>query len=123
MSCSNFNSCRRGVNPQLVLPLRQAQCIGSLCDGSVPNGYYGVKLGYPAFPDCGQGCSENFGPRYTINKPVTWGGNYGVAPINDQINFGNRTSGNIEVGNGGRSCSGCIGSSDLTFSGCFRSYL
>lgn len=116
MSCSNFDGCRKGVAPQLILPLKQRACGGD-CDGSIPNGYANVKYNYPGFMDCGAKCSEDMVSRYTINKPLSYGSSYGTYPIDDQINFGNRTTSNSECG------LGSIGSADLSYSGCFRSYL
>lgn len=105
--CSNFDSCRVGVNPQLILPNKQSDCNYN-CDGRCPNAYGCIKF-QPAFMDCGGNCSEGMVGRYTINKPVSFGGNYGTHPINDGLNLGNKTS--------------CYGNQDLSFSGCFKSYL
>lgn len=114
--CSNFDSCRRGVNPQLTLPLNENECSVKKCNGlyGCPNPYSCNKY-QSAFIDCGTSCSENMVGRYTINKPEFsgFGGSYGTAPIADKyINYGTK---------GG--CGGCYPSNDLTTSGCYRSYL
>jgi len=87
------------------LPLKQTQCVKTF--GGCPNNY-GCRKYMPAFMDCGGNCAEGMVGRYTINKPVSYGGNYGTCPINDNIAFARKD---------------CYGNQDLTFSGCFRSYL
>lgn len=91
---SNFDSCRRGIAPQLTLGLsppkspRDRAC--QSCDGQCPNGYGCTKF-VSAFDDC-QGCSEGMVTYCNVTKPVEYGGCYGNRPNLRNVSPGVRAS-------------------------------
>lgn len=101
----NFDSCRKNVNSQVILPLTpRSMC--KQCDGRCPNGYGCTKY-QPAFMDCGTDCSEGMVGYASISKPVNFGGSYGSVPNNRNVSPGVRA--NCEGG--------------CAISGCYRNFL
>lgn len=102
----NFDSCRKSVNSQLILPLSpRSNC--KQCDGRCPNGY-GCNKYQPAFMDCGNKCSEGMVGYASISKPANFGGSYGSIPNNRNVSPGVRS---------GCQCGGCA------IGGCYRNFL